>query len=171
MMLGVVFSNLYRLNIMITRLLFSFVFLSFLLFSSEIFGQVTLNQNGTIQLTQSAPSGARPDISFNFSDRSAKIELGLLGGLDFFVEGTRAISITNVGDVGIGNFGTNPAPASIRSKLDVDGQITASNGFASSEGSALTPGFGFFTNGDTPSNSIDWQYSLPPKNLKVTGFT
>ncbi len=65
-----------------------------------------------------------------------------LNGQDLIFNGTG-------GQIGIGNFGTNPAPASIRSKLDVDGQITASNGFASSAGSALTPGFGFFTNGDT----------------------
>ena len=34
-------------------------------------------------------------------------------------------------------------------KLDVDGQIRARNGFASTEGSAGNPGFGFYTNNDT----------------------
>lgn len=53
------------------------------------------------------------------------------------------------GQIGIGNFGNPGAPASVRSKLDVDGQITASNGFAASEGSSGNPGYGFFTNGDS----------------------
>ncbi|WP_282180624.1 hypothetical protein [Maribacter stanieri] len=34
-------------------------------------------------------------------------------------------------------------------KLDVDGQIRARNGFASTEGSAGNPGYGFYTNNDT----------------------
>jgi hypothetical protein len=45
------------------------------------------------------------------------------------------------------NFGigmTNP-----QDKLDVDGQIRARNGFASTEGSAGNPGYGFYTSGDT----------------------
>ncbi|MFH6604716.1 hypothetical protein ACEZ3G_14600 [Maribacter algicola] len=52
------------------------------------------------------------------------------------------------GNVGVGDFG-NSGPASIRSKFDVDGQITASNGFASTEGTVGNPGYGFYTNNDT----------------------
>ncbi len=52
------------------------------------------------------------------------------------------------GSIGIGDFGGS-GPASIRSKFDVDGQITASNGFAATEGTQGNPGYGFFTNGDT----------------------
>ncbi|WP_396637106.1 beta strand repeat-containing protein [Maribacter sp. R77961] len=45
------------------------------------------------------------------------------------------------------NFGIGiPNP---EDKLDVDGQIRARNGFASTEGSANNPGYGFYTNGDT----------------------
>ncbi|WP_282051071.1 hypothetical protein [Maribacter aquivivus] len=36
-----------------------------------------------------------------------------------------------------------------QSKLDVDGQIQARGGFASTEGSVTNPGYGFYTNGDT----------------------
>ena len=52
------------------------------------------------------------------------------------------------GSVGIGDFGGG-GPASPASKLDVDGQIQARFGFASTEGSAGQPAYGFYTNGDT----------------------
>ncbi len=55
---------------------------------------------------------------------------------------------TGSGRIGIGDFG-NTGPASVRSKLDVDGQITASIGFASTEGTVGQPGYSFFTNADT----------------------
>ncbi|WP_430424371.1 hypothetical protein [Maribacter litoralis] len=45
-------------------------------------------------------------------------------------------------NVGIGNI-------TPQDRLDVDGQIRARNGFASTEGSAINPGYGFYTNGDT----------------------
>ena len=50
---------------------------------------------------------------------------------------------------GAGNVGIGTLPGAPQSKLDVDGQIQARNGFASTGGSALNPGYGFFTNGDT----------------------
>ena len=45
-------------------------------------------------------------------------------------------------NVGIGNI-------TPQDRLDVDGQIRARNGFASTKGSATNPGYGFYTNGDT----------------------
>ena len=53
------------------------------------------------------------------------------------------------GQIGIGDFGGAGAPASVRSKLDVDGQITSSNGFAAPSGTAGNPSYGFHTGLDT----------------------
>jgi hypothetical protein len=52
------------------------------------------------------------------------------------------------GSIGIGNFGSVGAPASIEAKLDVDGVIRARDRFRTSSGSATLPGYGFFTNSD-----------------------
>ncbi|MDM9632736.1 hypothetical protein, partial [Robiginitalea aurantiaca] len=57
-----------------------------------------------------------------------------LNGFDLGFDGS--------GSIGIGR--ANP-----QSKLDVEGQIQARSGFASTEGSVGNPGYGFYTNGDT----------------------
>ncbi|MFS4457482.1 hypothetical protein, partial [Maribacter sp. 2304DJ31-5] len=54
------------------------------------------------------------------------------------------LNFSGSGNIGIGNL-----PGAPQDKLDVDGQIRARNGFASTEGSAGNPGYGFYTNGDT----------------------
>ncbi len=48
------------------------------------------------------------------------------------------------GSIGIGTLTGTP-----QSQLDVNGQIQARDGFASTGGTAGNPGYGFFTNGDT----------------------
>ncbi len=56
------------------------------------------------------------------------------------------------GTVAIGNFDNitgNSTPAVSTDKLDVNGQIRARSGFAASPGTANTPSYGFYTNGDT----------------------
>jgi len=50
---------------------------------------------------------------------------------------------------GAGNVAIGTLPGAPTSKLDVDGTVTARNGFAATEGSNGNPGYGFFTNGDT----------------------
>jgi hypothetical protein len=50
---------------------------------------------------------------------------------------------------GSGNVAIGTLPGAPQSKLDVNGQIQARNGFASTEGDASNPGYGFYTNGDT----------------------
>ncbi|MGI9546010.1 MAG: hypothetical protein ACR2MM_02145, partial [Flavobacteriaceae bacterium] len=50
---------------------------------------------------------------------------------------------------GAGNVAIGTLPGAPQDKLDVDGQIRARNGFASAEGTAGNPGYGFYTGGDT----------------------
>ncbi|CAN0432627.1 unnamed protein product, partial [Scytosiphon promiscuus] len=50
---------------------------------------------------------------------------------------------------GAGNVAIGTLPGAPTSKLDVDGTVTARNGFAATAGSNGNPGYGFFTNGDT----------------------
>ncbi|WP_437372843.1 hypothetical protein [Maribacter litoralis] len=58
------------------------------------------------------------------------------------------LQFTGSGNIGIGNFGSLGSPASIESKLDVDGVIRARDRFRTSSGDAALPGYGFFTNTD-----------------------
>jgi len=58
------------------------------------------------------------------------------------------LQFTGSGSIGIGNFGSLGSPASIESKLDVDGVIRARDRFRTSSGDATLPGYGFFTNSD-----------------------
>ncbi|WP_273567797.1 bZIP transcription factor [Maribacter halichondriae] len=50
---------------------------------------------------------------------------------------------------GSGNVAIGTLPGAPQDRLDVDGQIRARNGFASTEGSAGNPGYGFYTGGNT----------------------
>jgi len=79
-------------------------------------------------------------------------------------------------NVGIGNI-------TPQDKLDVDGQIRARGGFASTEGSAGNPGYGFYTNGDTnmgmyriaadqlgfSTNGLEAMRIDPTQNIATTG--
>ena len=48
-----------------------------------------------------------------------------------------------------GNIGIGALTGAPQSQLDVNGQIQTRTGFASTEGTAGNPGYGFYTNGDT----------------------
>ncbi len=100
-------------------------------------GQVLTTVGGNVQWAAVAGSQNLFDADQNLSnDRTHN-----LGGNDFVFGGS--------GQVGVGDFGSPGSPASVRSKFDVDGQVTASNGFAASSGTEGNPAYGFFTGGDT----------------------
>ncbi|MDE3743890.1 bZIP transcription factor, partial [Maribacter polysaccharolyticus] len=62
--------------------------------------------------------------------------------LNFDITNSDVTFLGTNGNVGIGI-------SSPQDKLDVDGQIRARNGYASTEGSSGNPGYGFYTNNDT----------------------
>ena len=72
-------------------------------------------------------------------------------GSIFFADGVTGAPTENNTQLNWDNIQNRLAIGNIspQDKLDVDGQIRARNGFASTEGSAGNPGFGFYTNNDT----------------------
>ena len=65
------------------------------------------------------------------------------------LNGSDLVFVDNSGGPITGNIGIGNLPGAPQDKLDVAGQIRARNGFASTGGTAITPGFGFYTDGDT----------------------
>ncbi|MGO4921623.1 hypothetical protein, partial [Maribacter spongiicola] len=59
-------------------------------------------------------------------------------------------------------------PGAPQSKLDVDGQIQARGGFASTSGSAGNPGYGFYTNDDT--NMGMYRIGIDQLGFSTNGF-
>ncbi|MDO6473750.1 hypothetical protein Q4500_18520, partial [Maribacter sp. 1_MG-2023] len=90
------------------------------------------------------------DAAGNYSWISNSGLTGTTGSL-FFADGITGAPIENNNQLrwNEGNNRLAIGNISPQSKLDVDGQIQARGGFASTEGSVTNPGYGFYTNGDT----------------------
>jgi len=65
-------------------------------------------------------------------------------------------------------FAIGNLPGAPQSKLDVDGQIQARGGFASTSGSAGNPGYGFYTNDDT--NMGMYRIGIDQLGFSTSGF-
>ena len=116
----------------------------------------------TISLTNPAAGAVGVDLDATFATNAQLTAVTSVGGGNnlatdnlvqdaedrFYDLNGNDLQFSGSGSVGIGNFGGAGAPASIESKLDVDGVIRARDRFRTSSGSATLPGYGFFTSND-----------------------
>ncbi|MCG2462873.1 tubulin-specific chaperone A, partial [Flavobacteriaceae bacterium F89] len=90
-----------------------------------------------------SPTGNDFDLSVTSTPNITNSDINLTGDRTIGLNGND-LHFDGTGNIGIGNL-----PGAPQSKLDVDGQIMARNGFAASQGSAGNPGYGFHTGADT----------------------